>query len=866
MKKATFQLLDKTLDLDRVEGKYSAFAKVPYALNLRTSKRVAEDGYGTVTVDGITVMRGAIFDMNVMVSMHCLLVPVGEAAREYGREYTLKLTGFTADDGTPFRDQSFKFKTLPRPQRDPAYAEHDEIALQAAREGIVLLRNRGGVLPLAEGSVLNCFGAAQYMYRSSSTGASLINPRWQDNFHQAIREHSRFQANEQVSSLYRGLKDVVPDDDVLATARKKSDTALIVLSRTSGEFLDNKPIKGGYYLTDDEEAMIAKVSAAFSHTVAIINTGYPIEMTWTDRYPVDAILYTGFAGMCGADALMEILDGRTDPSGKLPDTWAYDYYDHPSSHNFINFKENDAVPGEKDKGVRLYYEEDIYVGYRYFDTFAKKTAFSFGHGLSYTSFDIRPEKPVLQVSDAALRLTLPVSVTNTGAMPGKEVVQVYVSAPAGRIEKPARVLTSFEKTTLLMPGATLDLTLETDAMDFASFDEESGSYVLEKGEYTVFCGNSLENARPAGGFTLAEEKVLRRVERVNLPVEGFHRMTQSDPTVHEDSKLVELSKRHAVAAPRPSYEPKTFTPNAAGSKKITFGQLKDDPEKIGAFVSQLSIKELCALNVCGGANWYMPWQDGSAGKTNAIKKYGIPSVEVSDGNTGVNINKRNIGLPCSTVMAATFNKALAFDAGRVIGEESAENGIAINLGPGMNLHRNILNGRHPEYYSEDPYLAGTMAGMHGKGLISTGTGCTYKHLFCNNSDTSRKGSQSIVSERALRELYYRVFEVAWAIQVPTCVMTSYNSVNGIYPAENADVLQKLVRGEWGFEGMIMTDWGTYDTVDSVEMVKAGNGWLTEGSKKIREALLQAVKVGRLERRYLEQNARYNLLTLLKVRT
>ena len=866
MKKATFQLLDKTLDLDRVEGKYSAFAKVPYALNLRTSKRVAKDGYGTVTVDGIPVSRGAVFDMNVMVHMHCLLVPVGEAAREYGREYTLKLTGFTAEDGTAFRDQSFKFKTLPRPQRDPAYAGHDEIALQAAREGIVLLRNRGHVLPLREDAVLNCFGAAQYMYRSSSTGASLINPRWQNNFHQAIQEHSRFQINGQISSLYRGLKDVVPGEDALTAAREQSDTAVIVLSRTSGEFLDNKPIKGGYYLSDDEEAMIAKVSAVFPHTVAVINTGYPIGMTWADRYSVDAILYTGFAGMCGADALMEILDGRTNPSGKLPDTWAYDYYDHPSAHNFINFKEGDEVPGEKDRGVRLYYEEDIYVGYRYFDTFGKKAAFSFGHGLSYTSFEIRCGQPILQEGAESNRLILPVRVTNTGNLPGKEVVQIYVSAPAGRIEKPAHVLTAFEKTGLLRPGETQDLILETDAMNFASFDEENGSYVLEKGEYAVFCGNSLENALPAGRFTLTKGKVLRRVNRINLPVENFHRMTQTDPTVQEDSRLVELSGRHAVAAPRPSYAPKPFTHNAAGSGKITFDQLKGHPENIEAFVSQLSVKELCALNVCGGANWYMPWQDGSAGKTNAVKKYGIPEIEVSDGNTGVNINKRNIGLPCSTVMAATFNKALAYEAGRVIGEESAENGIAINLGPGMNLHRNILNGRHPEYYSEDPYLAGTMAGMHGKGLVSAGTGCTYKHLFCNNSDTSRKASQSIVSERALRELYYRVFEVAWAVQVPTCVMTSYNSVNGIYPAENADVLQKLIRGEWGFEGMIMTDWGTYDTVDSVEMVKAGNGWLTEGSAKIQKTLRQAVKEGRLERRYLEQNVKYNLLTLLKVRT
>lgn len=273
--------------------------------------------------------------------------------------------------------------------------------------------------------------------------------------------------------------------------------------------------------------------------------------------------------------------------------------------------------------------------------------------------------------------------------------------------------------------------------------------------------------------------------------------------------------------------------------------------------------ELCTLNVCGGANWYLPWQDGCAGKSAALKKYQLPQIKVSDGNTGLNLRKPNIGFPSSTVIAATFNKDLAYRVGRVIGEESRENGIAVNLGPGMNIHRNILNGRHPEYFSEDPLLAATLAGFHGKGLSDAGVGCTYKHLFCNNSDTSRKGSHSIVSERAMREIYYRVFELAMKIQMPDCVMTSYNCVNGIYPAENADVLQQLVRGEWGFDGFIMTDWGTYDTVDPVEMVKAGNCWLTEGNGKYKKILLQAVKEGRLRRSVLEYNVRHLIALIMK---
>ena len=277
----------------------------------------------------------------------------------------------------------------------------------------------------------------------------------------------------------------------------------------------------------------------------------------------------------------------------------------------------------------------------------------------------------------------------------------------------------------------------------------------------------------------------------------------------------------------------------------------------------MSTDELCKLNVCGGADWYMPWQSGAAGKTAVIRKYKMPKVMVSDGNTGLNLKKRNIGFPSSCTVAASFNKELAYQIGKTIAEESREHGIGMNLGPAMNIHRNILNGRHPEYFSEDPCLGGIMAGFHGKGLEENGCGCTYKHLFCNSSDTSRKASHSIVSERALREIYFKVFEVAVDVYQPSGIMTSYNAVNGIYPAENAEILQTLLREEWGLDSLIMTDWGTYDTVDPVEMVKAGNCWLTEGGGKYVRILQKAVKEGKLSRAVLEHNVRYVVKTILK---
>ena len=847
----------KELNLDCIEGRFAAFAKHPYAVILRLSQPIAEDGYGVITVDGVEIPKGTQFLMNVVIKMNCLMVPVGSVVREYGKEYTMKLTGFKGKDGKPFPDTTLKFKTVERPRRDRKYDDHDEVAIQAAREGMVLLRNENNVLPLQENTVLNCFGSAQYMFRNTATGAGLINPRWQANFHQSIEEHSSFRVNREVSDLYLELQDVVPSEAVLNQAKEQSDTAIILVSRHSGEFSDNRAVKGGYYLSDDERAMITAISKAFPKTVAIINTGYPIEMGWVKEFGIDAVIYTGFAGMGAGYALMEILDGRTNPSGKLPDTWTYDYYDNPAAHNFINLPAEHKQVGEKDFGVHLYYGENIYVGYRYFDTFDKEVAYCFGHGMSYTDFAFDFGVPDYENGNVAVDVT----VRNTGKRPGKEVVQLYIQAPDGAIEKPKRVLAAFEKTALLQPGESQTLTLTAPEKAFASFCENTGAFLLEAGEYRIWAGNSLVDSQQIGSFSLEMAKVLVKTNRINLPVESFKQITKEDPTVEAVSKIVPLEERTGKGAPRPVYDPKPLPPYRG--KKITFAQLKADPTLLDKFVAQMSNDELCKMNVCGGADWYMPWQSGAAGKTAVIHKYKMPKVMVSDGNTGLNLKKRNIGFPSSCTVAASFNKELAYTIGKVIAEESLEHKIGMNLGPAMNIHRNILNGRHPEYFSEDPFLGGIMAGYHGKGLEENGCGCTYKHLFCNGSDTSRKASHSIVSERALREIYYKVFEFAVDVHKPSGIMTSYNAVNGIYPAENAEILQTLLREEWGLDSMIMTDWGTYDTVDPVEMVKAGNCWLTDGSGKYVRILQKAVKEGKLSRAVLEQNVRYVVKTILR---
>ena len=526
----------KELNLDCIEGRFAAFAKMPYAVTLRLSQPISEDGYGVITVDGVEIPKGVQFLMDVVVKMNCLMVPVGSVAREYGKEYTMKLTGFKGKDGSSFPDTTLKFKTMERPQCDHAYDAHDEVAIQAAREGMVLLQNNHNVLPLREGSVLNCFGSAQYIFRNTSTGASLINPRWQANFHQSIEEHSNFKVNREVADLYMQLRDVVPTQAVLNRAKEQSDTAIMLVSRHSGEFSDNRAVKGGYYLSDDERTLIAAVSKTFPKTVAIINTGYPIEMGWVKEYGIDAVIYTGFAGMGAGYALMEILDGRTNPSGKLPDTWSYDYFDNPAAHNFINLPADHKQVGEKEFGVHIYYEEDIYVGYRYFDTFGKKVAYSFGHGLSYTDFSIEFEQVVREEE----KLTVEAVVTNAGNRPGKEVVQLYIQAPGGKLEKPKRVLAAFEKTKLLAPGEKQTLTLVAEPKTYASFCEETGSFILEPGTYHVWGGKSLDSSKQIGSFVLDNERTLESVHRINPPVEDFKRITQTDSTVGEDSRIVPL--------------------------------------------------------------------------------------------------------------------------------------------------------------------------------------------------------------------------------------------------------------------------------------------------------------------------------------
>ncbi len=840
---------ERTFDIDAIDGSMSLFSKLPRAIGVQLSEKVTY--FGTASVDGIPLSHCEQTQNGL--GKWVLLVPVGEVARDYDRTYTVKLEGFRANHDRAFPTCSFELKTEKQRQRDPSYDAHDGQALQAAQEGMVLLKNEDGVLPLQKDSVLNCFGEGQHLFRITATGASRINPRWAPTFAQAVAQHSEFALNEELADYYL-LGNPLPDAAMLQRAKEKSDTALIFLTRHSGEAQDNRPIPGQYYLTDEEIQMIRAVTNTFEKTILILNIGYPISMTWLKEMHISSILYTGFAGMLASYALVEILDGRTNPSGCLADTWSWDYYDHPVSLNQPVLGEGQPVPKDNACGVRIYYEEDIYVGYRYFDTFEKGVAFPFGYGLSYTNFELKTD----HFCRSQGGISLDVTVTNIGSAAGKKVVQMYVSAPAGKLEKPRHALIGFEKTKLLLPGESQRLHLEAKNRYMASFDEETAAYIMEKGSYCISIG-ALDHLQIAARFALEQTVEVKKVTHYGCPVEPIERLTPGTQVHGKKTRIVPLYKRFAVRAKRTVYKPKKL-PRYRG-KIITWQDLKADHSLLDDFIAQMRLAELAKLNVCAGGLWG-EGENGCAGHTYAMKRYGLPSFCVSDANAGINIRKPNIGFPASNVIAATFNKEIAYCVGRVIAEESVENGIFLNLGPGMNMHRNMLCGRHPEYFSEDPFLTGMMAGYHGKGLEENGVGCCYKHLFCNGSELSRMGSHSIVPERALRELYFYCFELAFEIQKPSAVMTSYNAVNGLYPAENAALLQGLIREEWGFEGFVMSDWNSYFTVNVIEMVKSGNCWITLGGMFWVWVVRLAAYSGLIRRGVLENNVRWLVKTLL----
>lgn len=812
---------------------------------------------GCAALSGEPLPSPVLKFMPIMSNLWILGVPVRGFVNEYGREYTLHIEGYQDTDGNLMCPQDFTVKCSDRVYPQEEFAAHEAVALQAAEEGIVLLKNENNLLPLAEGTTMNIFGRGVNQFRTSAVGAGKINPRYTVDFVEAIRENENLKLNEALCAFYRLDSDPIPDAELLADARAKSDLAVMMITRGTGENMDGSSAKGSYYLTDEEDALIQKLTASFPHVLAILNTGYPVDVSWANRYGVEALVYCGFGGMLAGKALVNILTGITNPSGKLPDTWARDYFDIPASRNFYDSVDKPFLDTNCGIYADTCYEEDIYVGYRYFKTFDVAPAYPFGFGLSYTTFAVKAANVTLCGAD--------ITVTNTGSRPGKEVIQVYVRKPEPRVETPERELVWFGKTRELEPGSVETLHATFEPEDFAVWEPEHSAWVLPEGEYTIFIGTDV-NAPEVCGIKAAAMKILRQGSTlVRAPKEPVA-LTKHDPVGSFPQGLRSRTKPNATAF-EPAAERKVFPAVFAGKappEKMTFIDVKAKRVRAADFVAQLSIAELARLSVCASTGWGMEGV-GEAGRVYQIEGWDIPNFPVADGNSGVNLRIPNIGMPSTVTMSASFNPELLEAVGRVIGEEAKALGIPLILAPGMNLHRNPLNGRHPEYFSEDPYLAGILAGHYCRGMENAGVGSCIKHLVANNCESTRKRNMSIISQRALRELYLKAFTVAMRVHMPASVMSGYNAVNGCHTAEDPELLLGFLRGECGFDGFIMTDWGSYDTADVAKMVQAGTCWITPGSMDdtYTKRIMEGVANGSIDPDRLRENVAYLIKTMAR---
>lgn len=698
-----------------------------------------------------------------------------------------------------------------------------EACRRAAAESMVLLKN-DGVLPLRPTDTVAVFGRCQCdtFYVGYGSGGDVCPPykvsyiaglaeaaaagriRLDDDLRRLYADWSARSENRPNEGTWGNWPMHYPEmpvsSDLAMAHAETADVAVVILGRAAGEDRENTLEKGSYYLTDGECTLLDAVTAAFRKTAVVLDCGNIIDMAWVSAYgdKISAVLYAWQGGMESGHALADVLTGAVNPSGKLPDTIAGTYEDQPTAKNF---------------GAAAYnnYAEDIFVGYRYFETFApERVLYPFGFGLSYTTFSV---KPVSFSYDGGL-VTATVTVTNTGVCAGREVVQMYAKAPQGKLGKAARTLAAFAKTASLRPGESERVTLTAGEDDFASYDDSGitghkHAFLLEAGTYTFFVGRDVRATCVAGGFQLVADKVLRTLQGVCGAEHPFDRLHAEEkdgrivPTA-EPVPLKDYDLRERILAHLPA-DVGAPTSNGYRFPDVTAGRVSLDD-----FISDLTDEELEALTRGEGSLNSSLGTPGNAGVFGgilpALRERGVPPVVTNDGPAGIRVAYHTALLPCGTALAATWDTALVKDLYTLVGKEMTYYGTDIMLGAGMNIHRNPLCGRNFEYFSEDPYLTGKMATAFVLGVQSTGRGACPKHFACNNQETCRNTNDSRVSERALREIYLRGFEICIGEGHPAAVMTSYNKINGVWSHYNYDLCTTVLRGEWGFEGMVMTDW------------------------------------------------------------
>lgn len=692
------------------------------------------------------------------------------------------------------------------------------LARQATAEGCVLLENEGQALPLREGERVAVFGRMAFHYYKSGLGSGgLVNTRYVVGILDALKECKEIQLDEKLMGIYAdwikenpydegqgwgrvpwSQKEMEVTEEMLDCARN-NDVSLVIIGRTAGEDQDNNTKPGSYCLTETEEDMIRRVCQVSKRTVVVLNVGNIIDMSWVKKYHPQAVLYAWQGGQEGGNGVADVLTGKVCACGKLTDTIAQSIEDYPSTENF----------GDPFKN---YYKEDIYVGYRYFETFAKdKVLYPFGYGLSYTSFGIKAE--ILKNSEE--ELTVAAEVVNTGAVKGKEVVQVYAKVPQGKLGNPARRLIGFAKTGELKPGEKEEVVIVIPKYDLTSYDDSGvtghkSCYVLEEGTYEIFVGSDVRSAESVGCY---EEKfrVVEKLQEACAPVEKFSRMKA---VLMPDGSYQAVTEEVPVRTVDPQERRKQNLPETlayTGDKGYKLVDVLDGKVSMENFVAQIREEDLIAM--FRGEGMCSPKvTPGTAaafgGVTESMKALGIPVGCCADGPSGIRMDcgTKAFSLPNGTALGCTFNTELVSDLYEMTGKELRLNKIDSLLGPGMNIHRNPLNGRNFEYISEDPLLTGRICAAQVKAMAKSGIGSTIKHFCGNNQEVGRSTSDSVISERCLREIYLKGFEMAVREGGARSVMTTYGSVNGLWTAGSYDLCTTILRKEWGFEGIVMTDW------------------------------------------------------------
>ncbi|CAN5361396.1 hypothetical protein BH09ACT1_BH09ACT1_02700 [soil metagenome] len=783
--------------------------------------------------------------------------------------------------------------------------DNGHLSRDAAAQGMVLLENSNGALPLPKSGNIALFGAGSFETVKGGTGSGGVNNRYLITVQEGL-----LNAGYSLTQSATGRSGL---DAASVRPTAPTDTAVFTIGRNSGEGADRSAGKGDYRLTDVEWNNLRLIGQSYERVIVVLNVGGIIDTSFFAQINaaqdggLDALLLMSQAGQQSGNAVVSVLNGSVTPSGRLTDTWASKYSYYPASATFAGNDGNTAVER---------YSEGLYVGYRYFDSFyasldpanpAGVVNYPFGYGLSYTDFSIQPRR----VTTDARAVAVTARVTNTGSrFSGREVVQVYYSAPQSGLDKPYQNLAGYLKTDDLAPGASQEVVIRFDLADLASYDPAKAAYTFEPGDYLIRVGDSSRSTHVAakirldGGarpLQLANElnSTIRgeltsnpdefytypgqaaEVENapvLNVPAGSIPTASAVSPfeqtvSVAPDSSYFVLdggrmssttaliSREHAdnwagTGAPYRAKPGETLKTVATDDSKTLLDVARGD-YTLEQFVAGLTVTQLA--NIVEGSS--AVGVTGAAGYTTArYESLGLPGMTLSDGPAGLRLRQEIGGSPTryqyatawpiGTLLAQTWDPALVERVGRAIGKEMAQFGVTLWLAPGMNIHRDPLGGRNFEYYSEDPLISGLTAAAATRGVQGVpGRGVTLKHLFGNNQESARFTTNSLISERAAREIYLRGFEIAVKDAAPAAIMTSYNRVNGGYTAANYDLNTDILRGEWGFDGLVMTDWGAGPRAGAAGVFYSGSDLIEPGGDvaEVGSALSHTLRLGDLQR-------------------